>query len=101
MFSEIREKKQELSRLEQSIVDMEGQRQRKDREFARLQVRLFVYVQAGKARVVLIWRTVLCACMTMPWPHVLAGGALTEKSCGAAYGAKSRAGFLAGEGFTA
>ncbi len=41
VFSEIREKKQELQRLEQSIVDMEGQRQRKDREFARLQVCMF------------------------------------------------------------
>ncbi len=38
MFGEIREKKAELSRLEANIADMEAQRLRKDREFARLQV---------------------------------------------------------------
>jgi hypothetical protein len=40
---------QELARLEQSIVDMEGKRQRKDREFARLQKNLLELLTEQKA----------------------------------------------------
>ena len=38
VFDEVRSKKDELNKLQRNIEDMEAMRQRKDREFSRLQV---------------------------------------------------------------
>lgn len=38
MYASIRNKKEELKRIESTIAELDAERQRKDREFSRLQV---------------------------------------------------------------